>query len=285
MAGIALITDSTASLPTELARRYNIHVIPTYVIVGGKTFLDGVDLAPGEFYRLLQEAETLPTTSQPSVGDFVELYTELSQEAEDILSIHLSDQLSATMSSALAARKEMGAVSIYIIDSRSASMGLGFIVLAAARAVEAGKGLPQVIEAIESLIPRMNVIFVVDTLEYLRRGGRIGGASALIGSILSIKPILYLKDGRVEVLEKVRTKSRAKERLLEIMAERLGSGRGVHVAILHADALEEAQVLEDQIVRQFEPVELYVDELNPVVGTHVGPGTIGLVFYAEEEAK
>lgn len=285
MARIALITDSTASLPPELARRYNIHVIPTYVIIGGKTFLDGVDLAPGEFYRLLQEAETLPTTSQPSVGDFVELYTKLSQEAEDILSIHLSDQLSATMSSALAARKEMGAVPIHVIDSRSASMGLGFIVLAAARAVEEGKGLPQVIEAIESLIPRMNVIFMVDTLEYLRRGGRIGGASALLGSILSIKPILYLKDGRVEVLEKVRTKSRAKERLLEIVAERLGSGRGVHVAILHADALEEAQVLEDQIVRQFEPVELYVDELNPVVGTHVGPGTIGLVFYSEEEAR
>lgn len=285
MARIALITDSTASLPPELARRYNIHVIPTYVIIGGKTFLDGVDLAPGEFYRLLQEAETLPTTSQPSVGDFVELYTKLSQEAEDILSIHLSDQLSATMSSALAARKEMGAVPIHVIDSRSASMGLGFIVLAAARAVEEGKGLPQVIEAIESLIPRMNVIFMVDTLEYLRRGGRIGGASALLGSILSIKPILYLKDGRVEVLEKVRTKSRARERLLEIVAERLGSGRGVHVAILHADALEEAQVLEDQIVRQFEPVELYVDELNPVVGTHVGPGTIGLVFYSEEEAR
>lgn len=285
MARIALITDSTASLPPELARRYNIHVIPTYVIIGGKTFLDGVDLAPGEFYRLLQEAETLPTTSQPSVGDFVELYTKLSQEAEDILSIHLSDQLSATMSSALAARKEMGAVPIHVIDSRSASMGLGFIVLAAARAVEEGKGLPQVIEAIESLIPRMNVIFMVDTLEYLRRGGRIGGASALLGSILSIKPILYLKDGRVEVLEKVRTKSRAKERLLEIVAERLGSAKGIHVAILHADALEEAQVLEDQIVRQFEPVELYVDELNPVVGTHVGPGTIGLVFYSEEEAR
>lgn len=285
MARIALITDSTASLPPELARRYNIHVIPTYVIIGGKTFLDGVDLAPGEFYRLLQEAETLPTTSQPSVGDFVELYTKLSQEAEDILSIHLSDQLSATMSSALAARKEMGAVPIHVIDSRSASMGLGFIVLAAARAVEEGKGLPQVIEAIESLIPRMNVIFMVDTLEYLRRGGRIGGASALLGSILSIKPILYLKDGRVEVLEKVRTKSRARERLLEIVAERLGSAKGIHVAILHADALEEAQVLEDQIVRQFEPVELYVDELNPVVGTHVGPGTIGLVFYSEEEAR
>ncbi len=285
MTRIALITDSTASLPTELARRYNIHVIPTYVIIGGKTFLDGVDLAPGEFYRLLQEAEALPTTSQPSVGDFVELYTKLSQEAEDILSIHLSEQLSATMSSALAARKEMGTVPIHVIDSRSASMGLGFIVLAAARALEEGKSLSQVMEVIEGLIPRMNVIFVVDTLEYLRRGGRIGGASALIGSILSIKPILYLKGGRVEVLEKVRTKRRAKERLLEIMAERLGSAKGIHVAILHAEALEEAQVIKDQIVRQFEPVELYVDELNPVVGTHVGPGTIGLVFYAEEEAK
>jgi len=285
MAKIALVTDSTASLPTELVRRHGIYVIPTYVIVRGRVFRDGVDLAPEEFYRLLREAETLPTTSQPSVRDFVELYIQLSQKAEAILSIHLSSRLSATVSSALAARREMRPVPIHVIDSRSASMGLGFIVLAAARAVEEGKSLPQVTEVIEGLIPRMNVIFVVDTLEYLRRGGRIGGASALIGSVLSIKPILYLKDGRVELLEKVRTKRRAKERLLEIMAERLGSAKGIHVAILHADALEEAQAIEEQIVRRFEPVELYVDELNPVIGTHVGPGTIGLVFYAEEEAK
>ena len=161
-------------------------------------------------------------------------------------------------------------------------MGLGFIVLAAARAAMAGKSLPAVVQAAEALIPRMSVLFTVETLEYLHRGGRIGGAAALLGSVLSIKPILYLRNGRVEVLERMRTRRRARARLLETMAERLSPAGGIHAAILHAGALEEAGNLAEEIAARFDCVELHLADLCPVVGTHVGPGTLGLVFYGED---
>lgn len=291
MTRIAIVTDSTASLPQELARRHAVHVQPTYISFGKQVFRDGVNLTPAEFYQRLPMSLTLPTTSQPSVGDFVELYTRLSQNAEGVVSIHVSQELSGTLASARAARRILDDraragkhphVPICILDSRSVAMGLGFIVLAAARAAMAGKSLPAVIQAAEDLIPRMNVLFTVETLEYLHRGGRIGGAAALLGSVLSIKPILCIRDGRVEVLEKMRTRRRARARLLGIMAERLSPAGGIHAAILHADALEEAGNLAEKIAARFDCVELYLADLCPVVGTHVGPGTLGLVFYAED---
>lgn len=291
MTRIAIVTDSTASLPQELARRHAIHVLPTYISFGEQVFRDGVDLTPAEFYQRLQMSLTLPTTSQPSVGDFVELYTRLIQNAEGIVSIHVSQELSGTLDSARAARQILEDraragkhlhVPICILDSRSVAMGLGFIVLAAARAAMAGKSLPAVVQAAEALIPRMNVLFTVETLEYLHRGGRIGGAAALLGSVLSIKPILCIRNGRVEVLERMRTRRRARARLLEIMTERLGPAGEGHVAILHADAFEPAQGLAEEIKGRFKCAELHIADLCPVVGAHVGPGTLGLVFYAEE---
>lgn len=291
MSKIAIVTDSTASLPQELARRHAVHVQPTYICFGGQEFRDGVDLTPAEFYRRLRTAPTLPTTSQPSVGDFVELYTRLSQSVEGIVSIHVSQELSTTLGSARAARQmlENGirktgelSVPIYVLDSRSVAMGLGFIALTAARAAMAGKSLPEVIRAAEVLIPRMNVIFTVLTLEYLHRGGRIGGAAALVGSVLSIKPVLHVQDGRVEVLERMRTRRRALARLPDIMAERLGPAGDIHAAILHADAPEDAHNLAEEIAARFDCAELHLADLCPVVGTHVGPGTLGLVFYAED---
>lgn len=282
MARIAIVTDSTAYLPAELADKYDIHIIPASVIFGDQAFRDRVDLTPKEFYQMLRVAEALPTTTQPSAGDFLELYTALSREAEAIVSVHISSELSGTIDSALAAKKELPNLPIYVIDSRFTSMGLGLITLAAARAVAEGKGLPDVVRAVEDLIPKMNVFFVVDTLEYLQKGGRIGGAAALVGSVLRIRPILHISDGRIDVLGKVRTKSKAVRRMLEIMEERVG-GNPVHAAVIHADTPDEVEGLREVVASHFDCVELYTVELSPAIGTHVGPGTVGLAFYSDRE--
>jgi len=281
---IAIVTDSSVNVPAGIQQECSMHVVPLKVIFNGQTFQDGIDLAPARFYELLQAAPELPTTSQPSTGDFVEVYSRLSEEADAIVSIHLSELLSGTIKSALAARELVNHVPIEILDSRSVSLGLGFMVMAAARAVEEGKGLPEVVEAAQRLIPKMNIIFVVDTLKYLHMGGRIGGASAMLGSALKIKPLLHISDGEVSPLERVRSKCRAIDRMLEIMAQRLEAENRdgtLRAAVVHADREDEALELQEQVRSRFRPVESYLTDLTPAVGVHVGPGTLGLGWYVD----
>jgi DegV family protein with EDD domain len=279
---IAIVTDSGVNLPQGLEESHEIHIVPLKVIVGDRVLRDGIDVTPSRFYELLRGASQLPTTSQPSTGDFVDVYSRLSQQADAIVSIHLSELLSGTVKSALAAREMVNHVPIEVIDSRSASLGLGFVVLAAVRAAEQGRGFAEVVAAAEDLIPRINVIFVVDTLKYLHMGGRIGGASAMLGTALKIKPLLHLRDGQVDPLERVRSKCRATERMLEIMAQRLeaeDSKGSLHAAVAHADRADEALELQEQVLSRFHPAEFYVSELTPAIGTHAGPGTLGLGWY------
>ena len=293
MVKTAVVTDSSAYLPLALIQQYGIHVIPLYVHFGDKAFRDGVELTTAEFYDRLRRARSLPTTSQPSIGDFLKLYRRLGQEAEAIVSIHISSSLSGTVPSALGAQQVLIAEgterdadppAIHVVDSTFTSAGLGLLVTAAARAVEAGQPAEAVVRTVENLIPRTKVIFVVDTLEYLQKGGRIGGAAALLGSVIQIKPILHLTGGRIDVLEKVRTARKAKRRLLGIMEEQVGQAAAVHAAIIHANAPEEAEVLRQQVTERFECRELFVAELSPTIATHVGPGTVGVAFYAEAQA-
>ena len=282
MTRIAIVTDSTTSLPQELVERYHIHVIPTLVLFGMDVYRDGVDLSPPQFYRMLGEASHLPTTSQPSMEDFADFYRSLGEEADAIISIHVSEELSGTLASAYAARTTLPGVPIEIIDSRFISMGLGFVVLAAARAAAEGKSVAEAAMAAKEVVPKMNLLFVVETLRYLAKGGRIGGASALIGSVLQIKPVLCIKDGRIEVQEKVRSTIKARGRMIEIMEERVGPGATVHAAVVHANSLAEAEAMREELARRFNCAELYVTEIGAVIGTHTGPGTVGVAFYAEE---
>ena len=280
MKQVMVVTDSSATVPADLARKLNIRVVPIVLAINGYTFRDGVDISPTEVYRLLRDNKHRPTTSAPSVGDFLQVYAPAAQETSGIVSIHLSPKLSATFNAAVAASQLVDDVPIRVVNCHSAAMGQGFVVLEAARAAAAGADLDKVVARAQEVAAKMNLLATVDTLEYLHRGGRIGGAATLVGTVLQIKPVLHVADGHVEVFAKPRTKPKAVRIMLEQMEER-AMGRTVHAAILHADVPEEAEQLRQRIQQQFNCHELHVVELTPVMGAHTGPGVLGVVFYTE----
>lgn len=278
---VAIATDSVANLTADQVEAYDIKVIPQCLNWSGKTYLDGIDITSADFYAQLGSAKELPTTSQPSAGEFREFFLEIAEESESIVCIVISDHLSGTLDSATAAVKMIPDFPIEVIDSRSASMGLGFIVLAAAKAAAEGKDQAEVAEVARQLVPNVRAVFVVDTLEFLHRGGRIGGAQRLVGSVLSIKPLLHLVDGKIEPLASVRTKRKALGRALEIIEEDTAGKGPIHAAVLHAATPAEADQFYKEVQEKLQPVELLKAELTPVIGTHTGPGLVGLAYYCE----
>ena len=279
MSKVAIVTDSISSMTPTMGQEYGVHVMPTYIMFGTDTYRDGADLDTEQFYRLLRGNKQLPTTSQPTSTDFEQLYTKLSQQVEAIVSIHASKKVSATVDSARAARKELADVPIHVIDAQTFAMAQGQVVIAAARAASNGHNVEQIVQLVEELAPKTNLIFTVETLEYLRRGGRIGGATAMLGSALRVKPILHIEGGQVEPLEKPRTRKRSVGRLLDLMDERVGTSDAIHVAVLHCDAPDDAQRLGERVTARFNCTELLMAEAGPTIGTHAGPGTLGLAFY------
>jgi DegV family protein with EDD domain len=279
---VAIVTDGTCSLTPAQGEQLGIHIAPIYVALGEKTYRAGIDLDSEEFYRFLSASKKLPTTAQPTVTDFVNIYNKLAEEAEEIVTIVISHHMSATIQSAEMAREQFDKVPVHIIDSESTSLGLGMMAIAAARAAEQGQNAQAILELVENLKQKINVIFTVKTLEYLHKGGRIGGATAFLGTAMDIKPILYIKDGRIEPLERQRTRKRSISRLIELMEKNVGE-KPVHVAILHGNVPEESRQLEQSIRSQFNCVELITSDMGPVIGVHAGPGTLGLVFYTPDQ--
>ena len=277
---VAIVIDSTAYVPEELVKQYDLHVIPLTVNWEGDSLLDNVDITPEEFYARLGTAKEMPTTSQPSAGAFHELYSKVAETAESIISIHISSELSGTLASAHAAAQMMPDFPIEIIDSRSTSMGLGYMALTAARAIENGADYKTAAELVRGLIPEMRLVFVVDTLEFLHRGGRIGGAKRLIGSMLSIKPLLHLEDGKVEPLASVRTRKKAVNHMLKIAQDELSGKTNVRMSILYTTTPDDADILLNQVQELINPDEINKTKLSPVIGTHIGPGALGLLYYA-----
>ena len=277
---VAIITDGACSLTPAMGKEFGLHVVPVHVSFNGKSYKSGVDLDADEFYRLLRTSKDLPTTSQPTALDFVNANTQLAEEAEEIVTIVVSHHLSATLQSAQMAQQEFSTVPVHVIDSESVSLGLGMIAIAAARAAAEGQNAQQILQLVERIKKSINIIFTVDTLEYLHKGGRIGGGAAFLGSALKIKPILYVKDGRIEPLEKQRTQTRAIARMLELVEEKAG-GSKTHFAILHCDAEKEAQELGEKVKAKFNCASLVISEAGSVIGTHAGPGTLGVVFYPD----
>lgn len=273
---VAVVTDSTAYLPTVQAVAAHVTVVPVQVVVGGETF-DETDVSSADIAAALREWRPI-STSRPSPSAFVEVYHQLALDgADEIVSVHLSGAMSATVESAQLAAKEVS-VPVRVVDSRSIGMGLGFPVLAAAQAAASGADAATVEEIARRRSAASTVLFYVDTLEYLRRGGRIGKAAALVGSALSVKPLLHLVDGNVTPLEKVRTTSRALARLEELTLERVGDG-AADVAVQHLANADRANGLAARIQGQAEgAVAVTVGEVGAVVGAHVGPGMIAVAI-------
>lgn len=279
MSKVVIVTDSTAYLPKEIVQELNITVVPQVLIWGEDNLEDGVDIQPSEFYERLQKADVMPTTSQATVANFKRIFDDLTQQGVPILAILLSDKLSGTINSYVQAIEFFPDSEIDYVNSESVAMALGFPVLEAARAAANGASLAECKAIAEDVKQRVGVVFAVDTLEFLHRGGRIGGASRFLGTALQLKPILEVTDGRVEAIERVRTKKKAHKRLVELVLERTAGSKSVKLATLHANAPDDAKVILNNASEKLGNVEETIfSEVSPVVGTHAGPGTIGLAY-------
>ena len=277
---IAIVTDSTAYMPANLLEQYGIFVVPNVVNWGTQTFRDGVDIQSKEFFERLKKDPVLPTTAVASIGEFRDVYARAAETAPGVVGVHLSGKLSGTYSAAVQAGKLLTGTRVEVIDSNATAMAMGFVVLAAARAAQAGKSFEDVVQAARDTIPHVGVVFTLETLEFLRRGGRIGGAAAFVGSLLDMKPILDLRDGRVEPMERVRTKRKAVDRVLEIIVARATGKSPIRLATLHANAPGEAAALLEKCQQRLGAVEAILCEVSPTVAVHTGPGTVGLAYCA-----
>jgi DegV family protein with EDD domain len=275
----AIVTDGTSDLPSEMAKARHIHVVPLYVIFGTQSYKDGIDIKSAEFYRRIEKEH--PKTSQPTAADFVEGYRKAkeAENAEQVLAIVVSSGVSGTYNSAIQAAGQVD-FKVEVIDSQIASIALGFLALTAADMRDAGKSFEETVTAVRAAVPKVEIYFTVATLEYLRRGGRIGGAQKFIGEALKIKPIMYAKNGQVESKDKVRTAKRALARLIEILHEQTDGKKIKRLGIMHANADEDVEELKKELA-EFNAPELIVTTVCSAVGTHGGPGLYGVAYEVE----
>ncbi len=272
---VRIVTDSTADMPLETAHALGISVVPLSVVFGEEVFREGVEISHDLFYDKLVSGKELPTTSAPSVGDFLEVYEPLLKETDEIVSVHISSKLSATYNNACQAAEFLAdrGARIEVIDSRVVSLGLTFVAVAAARAAREGGDIDQVRAAADSTIERIRIYILLDTLEYVRRGGRIGRARAFLGGMLRVKPMLALRDGEVHPHERVRTRRRALDRLFQI-ATSYPSVR--EVAIGYSTNPQDAHDFQQRLAEVMPHVNIWTARFGPVIGTHGGPGVLGL---------
>ncbi|MEC9140799.1 MAG: DegV family protein [Chloroflexota bacterium] len=270
---VKIVTDSVSDIPSDLAKSLDITMVPLTVNFGVESFLDGVEITPKEFFEKIETAPSLPTTAAPSIGAFTEVYKDLTGKGHEVVSLHVSGKLSATLSSATQAAAELGNEHISVVDTQAVSAMEALIVTAAARVAIAGGSVEEVIEKAKSSIDKTAVYVVLDTLEYLQKGGRIGRAAALMGGLLSIKPILTLNDGEVHPHEKVRTRAKALARIIEIVQS---GGPYEEITVMHASAKDEAEYLTSILEPMCSGLPILSSQIGPVVGTHAGPGSVAV---------
>ena len=274
---VAVVVDSTADIPAALRHELNITVVPLLILFGAEEFRDGIDLSGDEFYARLEASSIHPTTSQPSAGDFAEAYERLAQNHEGIISIHLGGKLSGTVRSAQQAAEMVPQIPIRVIDSGSVSLGLGFLGIEAARMAQAGKSLDEIASAIEAMVPRVELWAVLDTLKYLERGGRIGRGRALLGTLLNVKPMIYIR-GEVLPGERVRTHKKAITRMVELAS---AEAPYTHLAVLYSTGKELADELADRLGALHPREQIIIGQLTGVIGVHGGPGVLGVTGIKE----
>nr|WP_154983134.1 DegV family protein [Paenibacillus xylanexedens] len=283
---VAIVTDSTADIPEELVRKYGIHVVPLRVLFGEENYADGVELTSEQFYDKLRQSAVLPTTSQPSPTDFMDVYQRLLDENPDrpIVSIHLSSGMSGTYQSAMLGKSLLEReADLTIIDSKSASYGYGLMVVHAAELAEQGKSVTEIAVAVEAMQQSRKLFFLVDTLEYLQKGGRIGKASAILGTLLNIKPILSIdEEGVIYAVEKVRGHKKAMARIIELFQRDL-AGKRVNLAVGHTADPPSAEACAEQLRGHFTLNEVIYTNIGAVIGSHVGPGVIAIFMWPVPE--
>ena len=280
MKKVAIITDSTAYLPANYVEEFGVTVVPLTLQWDGASYRDGVDILPDEFYTRLSDSKTLPTTSQATVNDFTQVYKRLMDEGFDILTLPISSGISGTYDSAIQAKAQLGEVPIEIIDTRLVSMALSFQVLAAARAAKDGASLEECKQIALKAYDHIGVYFVVDTLKYLHAGGRIGGGKRFMGTALNIKPILEIRDGKIEAVKSVISINKALEAMVEMVEKDVDQREPVRVSVFHALAAEKAQELLKTTAARLHADEAILSYVSPVIGCHVGPGTLSIAYMA-----
>jgi fatty acid kinase fatty acid binding subunit len=266
-----VVTDSTSDVPPDWRERFGITVVPLTVQFGGESFQDGVDLTNEEFFDRLRRADHLPTTAAPSPGAFADVYRGLSGQCEGVISIHISSTLSATAEAARLGAQSVDGFPVHVVDSRSLTMCVAFLCRVAAEA----PSLEEALERVRERVPRQRVLALLDTLRYVEMGGRVNRAQAMVGSMLDLKPILAMADGEIKPADRVRTRARAVPRLLELLRRDLPVES---LAVMHAQAAEEAERLREQLARELPDLEVETGQTGAVLGTHVGPGSLGLTY-------
>ena len=279
---IAVVLDSTTTLPEGYLSELETRTAPAIIIWDGEELLDGIDIQPDEFYARLAEAKVMPSTSQATPIMFREHFEELAAKGFDILAVTISSKLSGMYTSAMQAKQALGDARIEVVDSLTGTMTVGLSLGRMFEALKGGANLQQCRQVLEDALANTGVLLTVETLDFLHRGGRIGGAQKFLGSALQLKPILTLADGAFEGLEKVRTRGKALDRLVDLTVQKIGERRPVEIAALHANAEEVGHELVEKAKDRIDVAKAYVTAVSPAVGVHLGPGTVGLAFLAGE---
>jgi DegV family protein with EDD domain len=277
---IVVVTDSSALLPQDITEKYDIHVAPMHLIWDGKTYRDGIDIQPDEFFKRMRRSPSLPTTSGAIQAEFLQIFQSLRGKADAVAAIILSNDLSAAYDSARVAAELVPDLHVEMLDSRTSTIALGFAVIAAAKVAQTGVGMKEVLRAGKAVLEKVKVYVAVDTLDYLRRGGRVSLPAAVVARFLHVKPLLALRDGKAVPLARPVTTAAARKRLLRYLQQD-SAGTPLHVGIMHADSPEDAELLRKDIETCFKPVEILVRSFTPIMGAHTGPGLIGIAFYNE----
>lgn len=278
---VKIVGDTSSGISAELARQLDLTIVPLRVNFGAETLRDGVEISSAAFLDRLAKSKQFPTTSQPPAGDFIHAFQPLRAAGHEVLCVLLSNKLSGTVMSANAAKQQLHDEHVYIFDTLNVAAGHAMLVMEAARLAQAGQSVAEIVARLEFMRPRVRLYFVVDTLEYLAKGGRVSNAQAFIGSLLQMKPILKVENGLVEGAERIRTTSKAQARLREIVAEGIEGRSAVQVAVMYTTIEEKAQALADEIQAQYQLPAVPVHTISPAVSAHTGPRALGVAFYAE----
>lgn len=276
---VAIITDSTAYIPKEIRDEYNIYMIPLTVTFNNASYREEIDLSTEDFYEKVRSEKVLPKTSQPAIGVMVDLIEQLKADYDEVLSIHLSSGISGTFQSMQTAGAMVEEIDTYVFDSEISCMAQGFYVLEAAQLAQKGAHAKDIIERLETMKQSLRAYFVVDDLNHLHRGGRLNGAQALVGSVLQVKPILHFSETKIVPFEKIRTQKKAFKRLIELIDEDASTGEKLRATVIHANSPEIAEQLMRELKERYDNVELTMSYFGPVIGTHLGEGSIGLGWY------